>query len=187
MEQSDKKKKVLGIIGKIIVYGFALAGFGIIAAWAIFQLGLTNNNGRIDKNNRYLMEISEMNNGSQSNKEETVDNSQLALDYYKIMCISRFYPRNANLILEALNSGCNPKIIEQMIRAVELHIASKHDIDKEYKKLTQQGEEVLAHKSNAHQNDNAIAWMNSSQWEALKDAILMEKPTIDSAAAVAGI
>ncbi len=187
MEQSDKKKKVLSIIGKIIVYGFALAGFGIIAAWAIFQLGLTNNNGRIDKNNRYLMEISEMNNGSQSNKEETVDNSQLALDYYKIMCISRFYPRNANLILEALNSGCNPKIIEQMIRAVELHIASKHDIDKEYKKLTQQGEEVLAHKSNAHQNDNAIAWMNSSQWEALKDAILMEKPTIDSAAAVAGI
>ena len=174
MENSNKKKKVFGIIGKIIVYGFALAGFGIIAAWAIFQLGLTKNTGRIDKNNRYLMEISEMNNGSQGNKEETVDNSQLAMDYYKIMCISRFYPRNANLILDALNSGCNHKIIEQMIRAVELHIANKHDINKEYKTLIQQGEEALSHKSNTHQNDNAIAWMNTSQWEALKSAILLE-------------
>lgn len=74
-----------------------------------------------------------------------------------------------------------------MIRAVELHIASNPEIDKEYKALIQQGEATLANKNNIHQNNNAIAWMNTSQWQALKEAILLEKPTIDSAAIAAGI
>ena len=34
----------------VFVYLFALAGFGIIAAWLIFKLGLTNNKGAVDEN-----------------------------------------------------------------------------------------------------------------------------------------
>ena len=47
-------------IFNVAVYAFALAGFGIIAAWAVFKLGLTNNKGSVDENYRYLMSVSEL-------------------------------------------------------------------------------------------------------------------------------
>ena len=36
-------------IFNIVVYLFAIAGFGIISAWAVFKLGLTNNKGAVDE------------------------------------------------------------------------------------------------------------------------------------------
>ena len=49
-------RKTLNIVELL----FAGAGFGIIGAWAIFQLGLTNNAGAIDENYRSLMSVSEI-------------------------------------------------------------------------------------------------------------------------------
>ncbi len=42
-------------IFNIFVYLFAIAGFGIVMAWLVFQLGLTKNKGAVDENYRYLM------------------------------------------------------------------------------------------------------------------------------------
>ena len=54
MQNPKAKQPVKGSVGRrifnIVVYAFALAGFGIIAAWAIFKLGLTNNKGAVDSN-----------------------------------------------------------------------------------------------------------------------------------------
>ena len=52
-------KKPVKIIRKVFVYGFALFGLGVFGAWAIYELGLTNNGGLVDKNNRYLASISD--------------------------------------------------------------------------------------------------------------------------------
>ena len=44
----------------ILLVLFALAGAAIIGAWGLYQLGVTNNRGAVDKNYRYLMSVSEM-------------------------------------------------------------------------------------------------------------------------------
>ena len=64
MQNPKSKQTVKAPLGRrifnVFVYLFALAGFGIIAAWAVFQLGLTKNKGAVDSNYRYLMSVSEM-------------------------------------------------------------------------------------------------------------------------------
>ena len=44
----------------IVVLFFAGAGFAIIGAWGIYQLGWTNNGGAVDENYRSLMSVSEI-------------------------------------------------------------------------------------------------------------------------------
>ena len=44
----------------IIVVFFAAAGAAIIGAWGLYQLGVTNNHGAVDKNYRSLMSVSEI-------------------------------------------------------------------------------------------------------------------------------
>ena len=44
----------------IVLVLFALAGMAIIGAWGLYQFGVTNNRGAVDKNYRYLMSVSEM-------------------------------------------------------------------------------------------------------------------------------
>ena len=64
MQNPKSKQSLKAPLGRrifnIFVYLFALAGFGIIAAWAVFKLGLTNNKGGVDENYRYLLSVSEM-------------------------------------------------------------------------------------------------------------------------------
>jgi hypothetical protein len=49
-------RKTLNIVELL----FAGAGFAIIAAWGIYQLGWTNNGGAVDQNYRSLMSVSEI-------------------------------------------------------------------------------------------------------------------------------
>ena len=44
----------------ILLVLFALAGAAIIGAWGLYQLGVTNNRGAVDKNYRSLMSVSEL-------------------------------------------------------------------------------------------------------------------------------
>lgn len=186
MIADNKNKKVLRIIWRVLVYGFALAGFGIISAWAIFSLGLTKNNGRIDPNNRYLMEVAEM--GKQHVEDEDLLNSkEKAIAYYKASCIANYYPYNANLIMEALEKTHDFQTVKQMIAAVEVYINQDKDIKKEYDELVTMGTAEITNLKARPKSNNAINWMNSNQWAALKQAIVKEKSVIDQAAAAAGI
>ncbi|MDD2192570.1 MAG: hypothetical protein PHO12_08535, partial [Bacteroidales bacterium] len=54
------KKSVLKLVYNVLLYGFALCGVLIIGAWAFYQLGFTKNGGGVDKNNRYLADVAQM-------------------------------------------------------------------------------------------------------------------------------
>jgi len=181
----SKKKIILKRLGKFIIYGFALAGFGIIAAWAIFKLGFTKNSGTIDKNNRYLLEISNMKAEKASDSTYNCSNTNWTEDYYKILCIAKFYPYNAERILDVMRLSHNPITVKQMIAATEIYIAHNKDIYKEYLHLLQKGKSFTS--DNSKTTQNAIPWMNTEEWDVLKQAIIKEKKSIDSAAKVAGI
>ena len=161
----------------LALYGFAIAGFLIIGAWAAYQLGLSNNSGGVDKNNRYLSQVSEM-----KKRKTTEQNPQQILDNcLKLAAIAKCYPLNARLILEGYDFSQGGTELEQMIAACELYIAQNED----YKALLQQFRATP--NATNDKSQNAIEWMNLEEWSALKDAIVKDKTLIDSAAKVCGV
>lgn len=176
------KKKWVRRTYLVLVHLFAIYGAIQIGGLIIFKLGLTNNSGTIDKNSRYLMEVSEMNDLSKSGASAQ-ERIQVDLDQYvKMAVFGRFYPENARLMMQTLRTCDNPAVVSQMIAAAELY-TDKNDeykdylaqVDKAYKSMKQQ------------QNPNVIPWMATEEWAALKPAILKDKVLIDSAAHITGV
>lgn len=165
----------------VALYGFALAGFAIIGAWAVYQLGWTKNKGAVDKNNRYLAQVSEMN--AKSRKVGKINAEKLSEDYMKLSVISKLYPRNAELMMQAINNAHGGVDVSQMIAACELYIKD----NPEYVSLLAKQKADLASVVKKEAGKHAILWMNTPEWEALKVAIVKDKALIDSAAMVTGV
>ena len=181
-KKSFFKRKWVRVTDLVLVHLFAIYGAIQIGGLVIFKLGLTNNSGTIDKNSRYLMEVSEMNDLSKSGASAQ-ERIQVDLDQYvKMAVFGRFYPENARLMMQTLRTCDNPAVVSQMIAAAELY-TDKNDeykdylaqVDKAYKSMKQQ------------QNPNVIPWMATEEWAALKPAILKDKVLIDSAAHITGV
>jgi hypothetical protein len=181
-KKSFFKRKWVRVTYLVLVHLFAIYGAIQIGGLVIFKLGLTNNSGTIDKNSRYLMEVSEMNDLSKSGVSAQ-ERIQVDLDQYvKMAVFGRFYPENARLMMQTLRTCDNPAVVSQMIAAAELY-TDKNDeykdylaqVDKAYKSIKQQ------------QNPNVIPWMATEEWAALKPAILKDKVLIDSAAHITGV
>ena len=166
----------------VLVHLFAIYGAVQIGGLVIFKLGLTNNSGTIDKNSRYLMEVSEMNELSKSDTSAQA-RQQLALDQYvKMAAFGRFYPENARLMMQTLRTCDNPTVVSQMIAAAEVYTEGNDD----YKNLLSQVEKTMKSVKQQH-NPNVIPWMATEEWGALKVAILKDKTLIDSAASLTGV
>lgn len=185
---NNKNQRIVSIFKKIktfVVYGFALAGFGIICAWLIFKLGLTKDEGSTDKNNRYLTQVSSLSKTTLSDTAYYNQPSEWINDYYKILCIATYYPYNAQLIFNAMQQTQNPLVVRQMILANELYIMQNEAIRVKYQAMTQKGKSF--EQTIKMTDNNVIPWMNTEEWDALKQAIVKDKKSIDKAAADAGI
>ena len=171
-----KNNKIIRVIWRIFLYSFAIFGFGVLAAYGIYQMGWTKNKGGIDKNNRYLADISELNH----NAKQTQVDEKLSENLARLTTLSRFYPLNAHLISRALrNDNAN---IGKMIAACEIGLQKNED----YQNAVKKSLDVL--NVNAKQDkQNAIEWMNTPEWAVLKQAIVKDKLLIDSAAKVSGV
>jgi hypothetical protein len=184
----DKKQSIysiLKILKTFVVYGFALAGFGIICAWLIFKLGLTKDEGSTDKNNRYLTRVSSLSKTILSDTAYYNQPSEWINDYYRILCIATYYPYNAQLIFNAMQQTQNPMVVRQMILANELYIMQNEAIRAKYQAMTQKGKSFKQKMKMTEKN--VIPWMNTEEWDALKQAIVKDKKSIDNAATDAGI
>lgn len=165
----------------ILLYGFALAGMAIIGAWGIYQLGWTKNKGAVDQNNRYLAQVSEL--GIQNKKSKKINSEKLSEEFLKLSIISKLYPKNADLIMQAIKTSDGGTDISQMIAACELYINN----ETEYANLFKRQKQILASSKTQTSDRHAILWMNTPEWEALKVAIVKDKDKIDSAAMVTGV
>ncbi len=172
-------KKPVRIIRKVFVYGFALFGLGVFGAWAVYELGLTNNRGLVDKNNRYLASISE-DSKIVSQDSTAVFNTE---NYVKLLTLGKLYPHNAKLIIDGLRNSKNDKQVTQMIRACEMYLQN----DENYKNLVAKGNSVYGSASVKDNNKNAIEWMNTIEWQALKASIIKDSAAINKAARITGV
>lgn len=149
----------------ILLVLFALAGAAIIGAWGLYQLGVTNNRGAVDKNYRYLMSVSEM----EGLKDAKITQEQLDEEWAKqlerLAALAHRYPINTRLILNAAVVSDDPLIINRMVAALSIY----------------------ADTSEGGSNVNAIPWMREPAWPALKEAILRDSALINEAGRLTGV
>ena len=171
-------RKVLNIVTGL----FALAGAAIIGAWGLYQLGVTNNGGAVDKNYRSLMAVSEIEDLKDADlSAEELDN-EWALQYGRVAALARFYPVNARLILAASQHSDNPKIVERMLAAANIYIDDTKALDR----LTD-GICELMNTVPQQQSGNVIPWMTGPEWPALKNAIVRDSALIREAGRLSGV
>ncbi len=178
-------KKILKILITTFVIGFAIIGFGLTTAYFAVKLHITDDPGAVDYNDRIYQELAQKDKKNAKNDSAYfagIDNRR-ALDYYKIMVISKFYPENANLMLEALTHNKDANLASKMIAAVEMKLQDNQD----YNLLISKGEEIFNKQVNKDKNNNCFEWMNIPEWSDLKQAIVKDKHLIDSAAKVSGV
>lgn len=183
MAEYRKKKRISWrTVFNIVVYCFALAGFGIIGAWAFYQLGFTKNKGAVDENYRYLMSVSEMKELKDTELTPEQANALWTAQYAKLAAFGKFYPENARLILEAALHCDDPMLVDRMIAAASIYAGN----DSEYNKYLKEVNAVFA-KQKQEQASNIIPWMATVEWQALKAAIIKDSALITQAGFISGV
>lgn len=155
----------------ILLVLFALAGLAIIGAWGLYQLGVTNNKGAVDKNYRYLMSVSEIEQMRDNAPSPEELDELWASQLDRLASLAHRYPVNARLILQAAAVSDDPMLINRMVAALSIYTDSA-----EY----QASDAEL-------RTRNAIPWMGGPEWPALKEAILRDSALIREAGRLTGV
>lgn len=177
-----KSLKVFGKIYQILVHCFAFAAILIFGAWAFFQLGFTNNKGGVDSNNRYLANYQD----STLNLDSAQQFSHSMQNYLNLAVLSKYYPENARLIMEATRNSDRSDLIDRMIYAANMYL-QVDTIGGDYAQTLTKVQSAYQNSSAKASNSLLVPWMNEPAWETLKVAIVKDKALIDSAARVTGV
>ena len=163
-----KQRPLWRKICDILLVLLALAGAAIIGAWGLYQLGVTNNRGAVDKNYRYLMSVSEIEQIKELSPEELDELWASQLD--RLAALAHHYPVNARLILQAAAVSDDPMLIDRMVAALSIYTDT-----------------TLQTPNSEFQTQNAILWMATPEWEALKEAITRDSALIREAGRLTGV
>ena len=166
----------------ILLVLFALAGAAIIGAWGLYQLGVTNNRGAVDKNYRYLMSVSEVKGLKDVKLTQMQIDEQWAMQYGRLAALARFYPENARLMLQAAQFSDDPLVVDRMVAAAQIYMGDNDSIQR----LTKSVINVL-NKTPQQQRGNVIPWMSGPEWPALRDAIMRDSALIREAGRLTGV
>ena len=177
-----KQRPVWRKVCDILLVLFALAGAAIIGAWGLYQLGVTNNRGAVDKNYRYLMSVSEMEDLKNAKLTQAQIDEQWALQYGRLAALARFYPENARLMLRAAQYSDDPLVVNRMVAAAQIYMEENDSIDA----LAERIANVLGTVPQ-QQRQNLIPWMAEPAWAALKEAILRDSALINEAGRLTGV
>ena len=151
---------------------FALAGAAILGAWGLYQLGVTNNRGAVDKNYRYLAEVAE----SQQAAEDEEADAQLAEHLEQLARLAHRYPLNARLIMRGTAHSDDPAAMGRMLAALRVYVPE-----------ISESSDYSNHPDNPDSAANAIPWMNGPEWPVLKDAIAHDSALIREAGRLTGV
>ena len=161
---------------------FAVAGAAIIGAWGLYQLGVTNNRGAVDKNYRSLMSVSELDDLKHAQLSREQIDELWALQYARLAALARFYPVNARLILSAAQHSDDPVVVDRMIAAASIYMDEHDSVDRLADQMT-----AILTATHQQQRGNIIPWMQGPEWVALKEAILRDSALINEAGRLTGV
>ncbi len=183
LKLKNKLKNTYKIIFNILLWGFAIAGFGLSVGYIAIRLQLTNEKGVVDFNNRKFEAVS-LKNGlnRDSSGKALFKANEIAQIAYKLMILEKFFPANAKTIINELEKTRDFELANKMIQAVIIKTSDSIKLENEFEK-----DLTLFSTSFNYNDNNAFDWINQNEWQALREAIKKDKPAIDSAAKTLGI
>lgn len=180
--KSRKSLKTGSKIYLIVMHLFALTGLAIVGAWALYQTGITNNKGSVDKNNRYLADY----HARYSNTDTASFFESNLQNYINLSLLNKVYPVNAHLIFESNVGNPNPNGVDRMLYALNLYL--KDDAQgKKYQQMLDEINKIIDQYNPKQSQLNAIPWMNDSGWIPLKKALIKDSAAIRQAAEMTGV
>ncbi len=200
-------------IFNFFLYAFAIAGFILIAGFFAIRFGFTNVSGEIDhKNSLFSANAKKINTvGNPTTSPQisadltisTIDKEISDLqkiktlrinNYCKIQAVGEYYPANAKRILEIAQVSKSDQIISKTLTAIELGLAESDPLKTQFANCTSNNSLVLgadfpdlSQKFNATESANAFYWINTPEWQAIRDAVIKDKPVIDQVNQITGI
>ena len=180
--KSWKTLKLRSKFYQIFVHLFALAGLAIIGAWGFYQLGFTNDKGGVDENNRYLADYK--NNLVKTDSSKIFENQMH--NYLNLVALSKFYPLNAHLMIDAARYSDRQDGMDQMIYAANMYLMEEES-GAQYRQMLDELNAVLDKYPTARDTANLVPWMNEGAWPSLKAAILKDRAVIEEAARLTGV
>ncbi|MBQ9474220.1 MAG: hypothetical protein IJU81_07410 [Bacteroidales bacterium] len=175
-----RRRSLLRKLFDIVLAAFAAAGFAILGAWLLFQLGVTNNGGARDKNYRYLASVTEMTKNAKGAAGDTAATCDM-WQYARLATFARFYPDNARNILKAVELSNGKANIDQMIAAAIIYDDSTGVCE------ALSALDELKGRYPQRRHANAIPWMATDEWELLKPSIAKDSAAIREAARLTGV
>lgn len=166
----------------ILLYAFAIVGFGLSGAYFAIQFKWTNESGSVDNNSRTLEAISQK-------YENVASSDSLTRLHFKydalnrIAILNKYQPKNAHQILKAFENGQDIIEVMKMLDAVDLKMKE----NQAYK------DEIALYKENRYKyspkrnQKSVFEWMNLEEWETFKVAVAKDQKLIDSAARLTGV
>lgn len=177
------KNKVLKIVFKVLLWGFAIFGFGLTATFIGMKLHIFNDRGSVDVNDRYFQEMHD------NYKRSAVDTSinevaRVTKFYAKLFALNKVSPLNAALIHKAYLQHKNIILAERMLEPINIYL--KENI--EYQKMLTEANSVYNdHQAVETTKKNIYEWMNIGEWQDFKYAVVKDTLLIDSAAKLTGV
>lgn len=179
VEKRPKKRfwkwiKITYFIGIHILAVFAFVMIGIAVA-AKFKW--TNDQGKVDVNNRYFAQMA--NKYNQGFKLDSLNfESEERQMYQRVGLLAQHYPYNAKTILAAYEKSGDLMVALRMLDATNLLLKN----DKAYQKKVREIE--------AKKDDNTLSlypWANYTEWKDFCKYVKADKKAIDSVAKITGV
>lgn len=177
-----KYLKTSTLIIQGILHLFALIGIGLIAVWALYQTGITNDPGSVDKNSRQIANYK-----ARVNTEDSAAVAKLQIqNYLDLAVLNRFYPTNAQIIYEASKFSTCPDGIDRMTFALSTYMNEDSKLDA-YRGMLEDVYGTFNKYKIKPSRKNLIPWMNTEGWDFLKEALTGDQKEIQKAAEITGV
>ena len=164
------------------LYLFAAYGAFLTLTYLAMRFNWTNDSGMVDANNRYFQEMHD-----KYNQNFKVDSVSMQKHRYevinRIIVLNEYYPKNAQMILQAYQKTDDERLALQMLDAADLRLLK----NSKYKRAVQKMRQNLNNRDNQVTGLSVFEWMNIEEWKYFKEAVSKDKKWIDSAARVTGV
>lgn len=189
-------------------------GFFLTTGFFAVRFGLTNVSGEIDQKNYFFSvkdkEMKPLENPEEKEKKNIQGATLSSLNqeieylekirslrkenYCKIENISQYFPQNSQIIIATAQNPNSDQLVSKMLNALELELNENHPLKKSLENCSQNSGVVLGVNFPEIENDvppekkeSAFFWVNTPEWQAIKEATLKDKPLIEQTGKISGI
>lgn len=175
-------KTYLKIVGRVFIYFFALVGLVLTTGFLAVKYHLTDTLGQVDFNDRYFAKVDKLNEIVTESFDQTTVNNYLC----RARAIKKIYPDNGAKILLVYQRTGSLKNTAKMVEAAELYLQANSDYQA---MLTTCSNPLTAWKAFPDQNNtaNLYPWIESEEWQTLKQAVAKDKDLINQVAQKTGV